>query len=170
VTLCTCKHYMRTFLDVNDWKDKWIAGFTGSRNGQKNFLVFLMRVSNAFKSHSDLWFSKFISSETKQAKAAHLDKFGDIYKPWGTATDEFDQKNYFPPCSKHCHDNGWDKDVSLIKRNGYKRIAALLAGDPEHSFLWDRPKIWYSYKLHRGQKKCELDDLLIQLRAYPNKP
>jgi len=30
ITLCTCKHFMRTFLDKDAWVGKWIAGFTGA--------------------------------------------------------------------------------------------------------------------------------------------
>ena len=69
ITLCTCKHRMRTAIDIEDWPDAWIAGFTGSSAGEAaNFLVYLMQVEHAFASHRDLWFSTALSSETKRAK------------------------------------------------------------------------------------------------------
>ena len=36
-----------------------------------------MLVSETFESHRELWFSDSVSEETKAAKAANLNKFGD---------------------------------------------------------------------------------------------
>lgn len=163
VTLCACKHLMRTFLDASNWTDKWVAGFTGVTTGQgRNFLVYLMKVSQAFESHYDLWFDKHIPLKTKRAKAAHLDKFGDIYKPRRRVANVFDPQDYIPPHSKHVHSRGWERDVVYRSRSG--RIAILLVGNPMYSFLWNRPMIEYVSKLHRGQKKCEIHSLLGQLK------
>lgn len=168
VTLCTCKHRMRTFLDASDWNGKWVAGFTGRPAGQgRNILVYLMQVSHAFKSHYDLWFSKDkdISRKTKRAKAAHLHKFGDIYKPRRKVADrlKFNVRNYFPACSNHVHAKGWDNDIAYRGCSG--RSAALLVGNPMYSFLWNYPMIEYVSKLHHGQMKCEIHSLLGQLKA-----
>lgn len=163
-TLCTCKHRMRTFMDANGWRGKWIAGFTSVRTyGRKNFLIYLMQVLHAFESHYDLWFSESISPETKQAKAAHLSMFGDIYKPRHIGTNRFKPEEYVNPRSNHVHSKGWDNDISYWGCGG--RVAALLIGDPEYSFLWNRPVIFSGFTLHRGQKKCELNSLLQQLNT-----
>ena len=52
ITLCTCKHYMRSLLDVNNWRGTWVAGFsTISNNIGRHFLIFLTRIDKAFESH-----------------------------------------------------------------------------------------------------------------------
>jgi hypothetical protein len=163
ITLCTCKHFMRTFLDANDWEGRWVAGFTGSGAGEgSNCLVYLMRVSQAYQSHRDLWFSKGISQRTRQVKAVHLDKFGDLYKPRTRGVDPWDPAGYIPPRSDHRHAQGWERDVAY---EGISGRPALLVGDPTQSFLWSHPRVYYAGRLHRGQKKSSLAVLLSQLRA-----
>lgn len=45
ITLCTCKHWMRTFKPVEDWKQGvWIAGFAGLTHTAQQSLVYLTRV------------------------------------------------------------------------------------------------------------------------------
>jgi len=164
ITLCTCKHRMRTSVDIDEWKGTWIAGFTTSSAGKgRNFLVYLMRVEHAFASHHDLWFSTAISSETKRAKAVHLDRFGDIFRPRNKTTDPRATNSYLPPCKDHCHAERWEKDVSYEGYGG--RRAALLVGDLTRSFLWNRPLLYCVDKLGRGQRKCTLDSFLAQLRT-----
>jgi hypothetical protein len=168
ITLCTCKHYMRTFMGIEDWKGKWVAGFTGVKaGGGKNSLVYLMQVSHAFKSHRDLWLTKTIPDETKQAKSAHLNRFGDIYKPQSEAVAPLEPQSYVPPCNNHVHAPGdcWHADINYKGCSG--RVAALLVGDPGDSFLWSEPILFHSSRLHRGQKKCDLNDMLNQLRMGP---
>jgi hypothetical protein len=168
ITLCTCKHRMRTYMDPDKWRGIWIAGFTGlPTGGGANFLIYLMRVAHAFKSQGDLWFSNDIPPAAKQAKAAHLDRFGDLYKPRSKRIDRWNPAGYVPPTPNHCHAKdrakGWAKDIAY--EGVGTRHAALLVGDPQRSFLWNRPMIYCSGRLHRGQKKCTLHDLLAQLKA-----
>ena len=76
ITLCTCKHFMRTFMEADNWKGKWIAGFSGLPTGEnKNVLLYLMKVENAFDSQMSLWFSRKISkrlSKLNQPKQVNL--------------------------------------------------------------------------------------------------
>jgi hypothetical protein len=161
VSLCTCKHRMRTSMDTEDWVDKWIAGFSGVAAGNRNnVLVYLMKVGWAFKSQMKLWFSDKIPEETKQAKLAQNSKFGDIYKPKDRMGDEFSAQSYFHPIESHvhCNNDGWHNDINYEGSKGRK--AALLIGDPEYSFLWNQPMIYFKGHLHRGQKKSDLQTLL----------
>ena len=161
ISLCTCKHFMRTFMDAEDWEGKWIAGFSGVAAGNgDNALVYLMKVGYAFKSHKSLWFSDEIPEETKQAKFARINKFGDIYQPKDQMSDEFAAQSYFQPVDNHvhCNNNGWHNDINYEGCKGRK--AALLIGDPEYSFLWNQPMIYYKGHLHRGQKKSDLQTFL----------
>jgi hypothetical protein len=166
VTLCTCKHFMRTFMDTEDWVGKWIAGFSGVVAGDgNNVLVYLMKIGYAFKSHQSLWFSDKISEKTKQAKSAQLSKFGDIYQPLNQISNPFAIKNYISPLKNHVHakNNGWHKDIIYEGCKGRK--AALLIGDANYSYLWDKPMIYfYKDRLHRGQKKDNLQTLLKQFK------
>ena len=160
VTLCSCKHMMRTFLDVESWRGVWVAGYTSSRDLGSNRLFYLMRVSQAFRSHYDLWNSDSISTSTKTAKAAHLDRFGDLYRPDREEIRPYISWHYAAPCKDHvhCEPGDWHKDIRY--RAWYGRRPALLVGDPEFSFLWNRPLIRSPFKLTRGQRKASLSDLL----------
>ena len=55
VTLCSCKHKMRTYFTADSWEGVWIAGYTGSTDLGENRLFYLMRVHQAFGSHQEFW-------------------------------------------------------------------------------------------------------------------
>ena len=165
ITLCTCKHFMRTFLDAPDWRGKWIAGFTGIKAGTDgNAMVYMMRVAHAFESHRDLWLSEALTSAAKEAKAADCDKFGDVYRPTSGRGNPFDPADYQAPVQNHVHaeDGEWHKDIDRVGCAG--RRPALLVGQVGHSFLWSKPMLCYSSALHRGQKKSTLETLLKQMQ------
>ena len=157
ITLCSCKHWMRTFRNIESWKRVWIAGYTSKSLGNK--LFYLMRVSEAFESHRELWFSDCVSEETKSRKAAHLSRFGDIYEPKSETSDAYSPRDYTLPRQSHVHRDSdiWRKDIDYPAKHG--RRPALLVGDPKHSFLWDDPVLSYPFKLFQGQKKTTLSEL-----------
>jgi hypothetical protein len=72
LTLCTCKHQMRSRLSVEEWEaDVWIAGFTSRTIHEgKHWLFFLTKVESAHDSHSDLWST--MNADSRKEKAAHL--------------------------------------------------------------------------------------------------
>ena len=166
VSLCTCKHHMRTSLSPADWEGKWVAGFTGvGAGGGKNALVYLTKVGHAFESHHDLWYSEEIAAETKRAKSATLSRLGDLFEPVDESSDPFDHRGYRPPHADHSHasKNAWHRDVD---QTGYgRRRAALLVGDLEYSFLWDKPTLFFPNSIGRGYRKINLNDLLSQLES-----
>lgn len=165
ITLCSCMHRMRTSLQkTNSWKGLWIAGYTPKDLG--NHLFYLMRVSEAFASHHELWFSNCIPKATRIKKAAHLDRFGDIYKPKSESVDPYRYRDYIRPCKGHVHREPphWHKDINYSK--GYQqRKPALLVGHPEYSFLWDKPEIVSPFvdPRHPRQKKTKLSVLFPSL-------
>ena len=163
ITLCTCKHRMRTFLNPQGWAGKWIAGFTGaSVNPREDELVYLTKVEHAFPSHYQLWSSGKIPTETLRAKAARMERFGDLFEPLNlqkemTEQESRDWRNYHPPAENHCHHpqqapGQWKSDI-FYPKGCSGRPAALLVGDPQLSFLWRRPSIKLKGMLHRGQRK-----------------
>lgn len=163
ITLCTCKHRMRTSRSPCDWEGTWIAGFTGvGAAGGRNALVYLTRVANAFESHYDLWYSQGTPETAKQAKSARSSKCGDLFQPLKRLSDPFDPRDYHQPCDDHCHcGDDWHRDVNYT---GYsERRAALLVGDPAYSFLWSRPTIFFPIGIGRSNPKTGLSDLLSQL-------
>ncbi len=167
ITLCTCKHRMRTYLSPEAWKDKWVAGFTGLGAGRgRNALVYLTKVAHAYESHFDLWYSDEIPDETKRAKSAMLSRHGDLLEPVGESVDPYDPLSYHPPHEAHSHskNDSWHSDVRYTGGRCV-REAALLVGDPEHSFLWDRPTLFLPTSIGRGEPKTTLDDLISQLRT-----
>lgn len=164
LTLCTCKRFMRAFMEPEKWVGKWVAGFSGVVAGHgHNVLVYLMKVGHAFDSHQSLWLSRDIPDTTKQLKSANLNRLGDVYRPKEPPGDRFDFRSYELPHKNHPHvaDDEWHKDINYFHRN---RKDALLVGDPHYSFLWNKPMLTYSNgRIHRGQKKFDLPSLLVQL-------
>jgi len=167
ISLCTCKHFMRAFLGIDSWPDTWIAGFTGKGAGKgRNALIYLMKVGSAFESYYDLWFSDKLSEAAKQFKLAHKNKFGDVFQPQSELIDKdvFNPQNYHPPIQNHVHanpknPNDWHKDINYLKGVSGRK-AALLIGDEQYSFLWNKPILFHSHPLHRGQKGDNLQFLL----------
>ena len=159
LTLCSCKHQMRTYLDVESWKGVWVAGYTSRTHLGSHRLFYLMMVAQAFESHRELWLSDAIPEATKLAKASHLDGFGDIYQPTNGSGSPYLPWNYLEPCKNnvHCEPGDWRKDIKYPARNG--RRPALLAGHPEYSFLWDKPVIRSPFEIRRGERRKKLSDL-----------
>ena len=167
ITLCTCKHFMRAFMEPEEWIGKWVAGFSvvAAGNGS-NALVYLMKVGLAFDSHQSLWLSYKIPDETKQEKASDRNRFGDVYRPKELLGDDlrFEYRSYEPPVKDHSHfeNGGWHSDINYFR---WQRAAALLVGKPNYSFLWNKPSIFYANgRIHRGQKKTDLSTLLDHLK------
>ena len=159
ITLCTCKHYMRTFFDHDAWKGKWIAGFTSKSDGVngRNALIYLMKVKVAFESHYDLW--NALSVRAREAKAADRSFYGDVFRPREhlITFNKHDPFMYYQPeAHAHLDYDGWQKDISYKYHNRY---AALLVGDKKNSFLWNSPCIVAQDRLARGQKKISLNNL-----------
>jgi hypothetical protein len=170
ITLCTCKHYMRTFKNSEDWKGIWIAGFTSINDGssgkdgsnRKNALVYLMKIKDAFESHHDLWYA--LPAKARLAKDAHKkgNKFGDVFRPIRKLknSDKYAHSLYHGPCDEtHVHSEWWHKDVNYPKTKNRHR-PSLLVGDKNNSYLWDKPLVAAINNLHRGQKKMSLGELL----------
>ena len=154
LTLCTCKHQMRSRLSVEEWEDHvWIAGFTSRTIYEgKHWLFYLAKVESAHRSHSELW-SK-LGAGSRNAKAAHLNYLGDIFKPRTpklSGNAQFSPRRYVRP-NKHAHrteDNpeGWHNDISYWRADE-SRPAPLLRADPHLTFLWDGPQICFAPKKH----------------------
>ncbi len=118
ISLCTCKHYIRTFLTLDQWIGKWIAGFSGLNAGNgRNALVYLMRIEYAYPSHASIWFSKDLPRRTIRAKAATNNKFGDIFEPISEYSHEYDPDYYKTP-TDHVHQRGIIGITILITKVG----------------------------------------------------
>jgi len=151
ITLCTCKHYMRTYRKPNEWEGVWIAGFTSRDLMENNYLFYLMKVSEAFSSHKGIWDN--LPVKAKKAKNARFNPCGDVYEPKPNPKDEFNYLDYHPPSKNHVHanNNRWHEDIKYEKSRT-KRRPALLVGDPTFSFLWSQPSIHFKGKLPRTKK------------------
>lgn len=157
LTLCTCKHQMRSSLRLPDWQDKWVAGFTSRRRFQgRHWLFYLTRIVKAHESHADLWDS--LRAPVREAKSAQEHFLGDLFRPQGKVTgeDRFRPRSYFAP-SRHSHhrntcDNGWHNDIRYKHTDRYGR-PALLVGDPRLTFLWEKPMVFFDKDHCRNFKK-----------------
>jgi hypothetical protein len=156
ITLCTCKHYMRTWKETSNWKDLWIAGFTRPRLMKTgNYLFYLMKVSAAYQSFKKIW--EYLSRTERDAKNAKRNVFGDIYQPKSDVGDEFKYSGYYEPAKGHVHlkGNRWHNDICYRGLKG--RRPSLLVGDSNFSFLYSEPKIYLTK--HPRTKKWDLEDL-----------
>lgn len=170
LTLCTCKHQMRTSLDCSEWPGTWVAGFTSRRiHDSRNWLLYLTRVRRAYESHAELWNS--LPAGIREKKSAKENFLGDVFAPRGKVAGDgrFDPRRYYAP-SRHSHrrnscDNGWHNDIDYWCSDRYGR-PSLLVGDPHLTFLWDEPLIAFDKKHCRNFKTWDsLARLLRHLRG-----
>lgn len=173
ITLCSCKHFMRTFKVFekikNETRSIWITGICSVK--LDNALFYLMKVSDSYESQYDIW--KSLSEDTRQAKNARVSKFGDLYEPvepWDNA-NKYDIKGYEKPREDHVHkkenSNEWKQDIEY-KNKRLNRYPVMIIGDPDYSFLWSTPKIMLKHpkakKFVCGQKKWKLEEFLNCLK------
>jgi hypothetical protein len=175
ITLCTCKHAMRSYRSAAEWTEKpyWIAGFTGSTAefGGCNWLVYLMKVGESYESQYDLVeaFRKKLRASALNAKFAHSNNRGDVFEPKTSALtgmQKFVPSNYRRPVEDHSHaPDEWHRDIDYTWRS--IRRPALLVGDPSHSYLWTRPtlRVPTSEKVPRGNPKRSIGWLLEHLQS-----
>ena len=152
VTLCTCKHRMRTSLTAEGWRGKWVAGFTSVKCGGRHWLFYLGRVQQAYESQSELWHHAGLPEETLQRKSARYHRLGDLYEPKGEldSAGRYDPEQYELPIRQHSHhrhscDNNWRFDIDYRRKKlkvRAKKPAALLVCDPRLSFLWGQRGIY----------------------------
>jgi hypothetical protein len=145
VTLCACKHHMRSGSRFRDQDGVWVAGVTGAGIGGRGrrHLFYLMLVAARADSPAEMW--DRLASEVREAKSASRHPLGDLYEPRCaglTGDDRYDVTNYRAPLANHDHAAGsppyWHADIDV--RYGQRR-PVLLAGDPHRSWLWSRPMI-----------------------------
>ncbi len=163
VTLCTCKHRMRTSVDSRSWEGRWLAGFSGipAVGDGRYYLVYLMQVKQACGSHAEMWDA--LPEDVREAKAADLHRLGDLYRPKPSPGEPLDPASYMPPCKQHSHTDSyaWRNDIVYAKQS--LRPPSLLVGDPEQTFLWDHPLISVSFNVPRPYTYGSLDDFLMHL-------
>lgn len=145
ITLCTCKHMMRSYSAIRSNGTVWVAGVTPGGTVQRGVrhLFYLMRVGARAQSHAELW--RILPEPIRAAKSATTHLLGDVFEPLDDdlrGPGAWDPENYVPPRPGHSHDNGsppsWHRDISA-SYNGQR--PALLVGDPDCSFVWNRPLI-----------------------------
>lgn len=172
LTLCTCKHQMRTRKSFVAWKGTWVAGFTGLQAYEKkNWLFFLAKIEQGYESHTDLWGK--LSQISRDAKAAHLNFLGDVFmpnEPFPADDARFSPSRYkMPKIGHHTHrkasdPDGWQTDINYTHSIS-KRWPVLLAGDPQLTFMWDEPTIYLPGKHCRDYAKYKsLGELLRKLK------
>ena len=170
LTLCTCKHQMRTGRAIGDWKGVWLAGVTSRTiHDGRHWLFYLAVIKSAYESHADLWAG--MNAGARRAKAAHAHYLGDIFQPKSpppTSDARFSPSRYITP-QIHIHrwrgEDGWHNDISyhLAHRLGHP---PLLMADPRRTFLWDEPMIYFAGGHGRNYLKwSSLRELSTKLRG-----
>jgi hypothetical protein len=173
ITLCTCKHSMRSAKDPDEWRSQWVAGIGRKLRGSQQYLFYLMRVERAFNSHSDLW--NELPAAMRRAKSASVSRHGDVYEPshWIARDDTaaaLEPTSYRPPMHLHTHlgNRQWHSDIDSASRDRWGRNAALLLGDPRLSFLWTRPLLFPNAQIGQGHRNKwrTLAEFLSQMTEY----
>lgn len=161
LTLCTCKHQMRTSRkSPENWNNVWIAGFTSrSPFKGKHWLFYLAQIEQGYDSHSDLWTS--LNEETRESKAAHKNPLGDVFnprKPIPAGDTRFLPDRYFvPDVGTHVHRQNagaqsWKNDISYDRAERFGDPAMLVA-KPQMTFLWDKPLIHFAERHCRNYRR-----------------
>jgi hypothetical protein len=142
--------------DVDEWRGVWVAGFCSidRLHGRPvHYLAYLMRVSNTFLSHRDLWDQ--LSAEDRRVKSATLKVNGDVYKPKPGMTDPFDPSQYREPHRDHSHWSrddrygySWYMDIKHRSRGGQRPV--LLMAGADTSFVWRTPTLYTTYFADSG--------------------
>lgn len=142
VTLCDCKHHLRSFRAICDPGGVWIAGITGPHVSARHrrYLYFLM-YAEPVCSHAAMWHR--LPESARAAKSAARDPFGDLYEPTDDLRGEaaFHASNYRPPIGGHVHGDNDAWRIDIEKAYGDRR-PCLLLGVPRLSFIWSRPGPW----------------------------
>ncbi|QRF62835.1 hypothetical protein [Variovorax paradoxus] len=152
VTLCTCKHGMRTTRSAQQWSDQytWIVGMTGwsAPFSKRQSLVYLMRVGEAYDSQASLVAALHASGRghVVEAKASTGNQIGDIMVPIAgrTKLNVYDPASYETPVLGHAHRRNadttdWHEDINYVALGGAR--PAMLVGDPELTFVWTHPMV-----------------------------
>ncbi len=140
ITLCDCKHYLRSFATVCNPRGVWIAGITppGVTTQHRRYLFYLMYATRV-SSHAELW--QHLPRTTREAKSAARDLLGDVYEPIAQLHGDaaFTAENYRRPIDGHVHGRGtWRRD---IEQTYGERHPCLLFGATTLSFIWTRPRL-----------------------------
>ena len=171
ITLCTCKHKMRTspVFDDDDLKSRiWIAGFSSSRGGQENWLFYLMKIGGVFASQRDIY------QELKKAdrnvlanKLASKNVLGDIFEPINPCRNPLNPDDYKKPHPEHRHrlDDLWRSD---IKSEYCGRNPKMLLGDKKASYCYSVGKIKLNAKrMTQGYSRMSGEEFLHRLNDFP---
>lgn len=171
VTLCTCKHFMRTYKNIQ--KGIWIAGITNKENG--NYLFYLFKIDEIFYSQFEL--SEYLKETSAFFhKSSVSNRLGDLYIPTNKCKDENQWHNpnfYNPPPKNHVHfeNDQWHKDIRKETLRYGDQPQKLLLGNSSvetfsTSFVWDEPmlKLNIPPKFARGQRKTTLEKFIKLFR------
>ncbi len=161
ITLCTCKHLMRTWHTPEEWVGKWIAGFTSVSIG-RNYLFYLMKVEKGFGSFKELW--ENIDINVRCAKNASVTPLGDLYEPLGSCENNYRVPTKGPKEHVHLkHDDWINRDINYT---AHGKKPALLLGSPAKSYIWTKRLIYSNQQIPRQALKfSNLDDFLSCLKT-----
>lgn len=169
ITLCTCKHTLRTVRTCSNWKKGvWIAGFSSlKQDPAKQFLFYLIRVGDAYPSHAGLYGA--LPRPIATGKNARNQRFGDLYEPRNSAATH-NPTDYYVPVLGHPHhklpsDTTWHDDIQLKN----SKVSCLLVGEEGKSFVWTCPTIYLDRSIEligrqRYARRSRLCNLLSKLK------
>lgn len=159
LSLCTCKHQMRTLKQPAAWVNSWVAGFTGIHEGERgqNALFFLMQVERAYSSFRELWLKSGLNPSVLAAKSSKTSLFGDFYEPQSEICPEFSSCSYHAPADGHQHrkpdhSDLWRNDIDY-RNSRTHRCPSLLLGKQDASFIWNHPRLVWPKGRPEGKQK-----------------
>jgi hypothetical protein len=180
VSLCTCKHYMRTFPGIQ--KGTWVAGVTGVSSGpdygdkgiKGNYLFYLFQIDKTFESHYDFYNYIKKSDEIFNSKSSLHSRFGDAYIPTKDLKGEekYEPAFYKKPIEGHRHfkKESWHYDIKKVTRNFRGNVIEtnhkLLLGGEKNNFVWEKPmiKLAAGNRIGEGQRTSTIKEFLKLFR------
>lgn len=164
LTLCTCKHYMRTWSAIEE--GTWIAGLTSRADefaeANGHCLFYLSQIESVHETYPELgnYLTEEFGEDALDVKKTSNNPLGDFYEfdaREAHSTDDdlyYDPDRYKKPVDDHDHNgsnDGWREDIDKkYDRTGRPK---LVVGDPSRTYVWDEPSISYMPEHYRGAKK-----------------
>ena len=152
ITLCTCKHRMRTTLPADEWRGTWVAGFTSVECGGRHWLLYLGKVKEAYESQSELWHSNALpqrrdtqSPPNTPDLATYMNRRVSL-TPWAATTPSSTTYQSLSTViiSMPVTTTGDSTSITARKKLKVKakRQPSLLVLAQEFSFLWRKPLLY----------------------------
>jgi len=124
-----------------------------------------MKVEKACNSQQELYdYLETTYPLVLEIKSAVANPLGDVFIPKRSCSDPLNPASYETPHRYHSHGHlpgeEWEEDISL--NTSKSRVGTpMLVGDPNNTYVWRKPIIYFTEDRGSGSKIILMKDLLF---------